>query len=169
MKLICKTWTTWSSIKLPLTLVGECKCICIPSPFLPPCLHLDWQRLGLGDWRQNQIKATHQPITNRTENVSLVMGCVSRWKVSLRVCIPNPGFGKGSKLPVVGKQTQLYKMKYANVCPNLHECPGWKMITSLLCSVPIAFTLLLFSLSLHSSPDIITMGKLSDATFFEPA
>lgn len=169
MKLICKTWTTWSSIKLPLTLVGECKCICIPSPFLPPCLHLDWQRLGLGDWRQNQIKATHQPITNRTENVSLVMGCVSRWKVSLRVCVPNPGFGKGSKLPVVGKQAQLYKMKYANVCPNLHECPGWKMITSLLCSVPIAFTLLLFSLSLHSSPDIITMGKLSDATFFEPA
>jgi hypothetical protein len=36
--------------------------------------------LGLGDWRGNQIKATHQPIANRTENVSLMMGSITRWK-----------------------------------------------------------------------------------------
>lgn len=107
-----------------------------PLPASPhPCLHLDWQRLGLGDWRQNQIKATHQPITNRTENVSLVIERVSRWKVSLWVWVSKPGLGKGSKLPVVGKQTQLYKIKYANGCPSLCESLEWKMISSLLCSV----------------------------------
>lgn len=134
------------------------------SPFLPAS---DWQRLGLGDWRQNQIQATHQPITNRTKNVSLVMGCVSRWKVSLRVCVSKPGLGKGSKLPVLGKQTHFTRRSMLIAAP-VSECPGWKMIASLLCSVLIAFTLLLFSLSLNSSPDIITMGKLSDVTILEP-
>lgn len=80
---------------------------------LPACF-LIWQRLGLWDWRENQIKATHQPIANRTENVSLMMGCVTRWKVSLRLCVSKPGFTKDAKLPGLSKQTRIYKMKYAN-------------------------------------------------------
>lgn len=81
-----------------------------PSLPLPVCF-LIWQRLGLRDWRENQIKATHQPIANRTENVSLMMGCVTRWKVPLWVCISKPDFTKGSKLLALSKQTQIYKMK----------------------------------------------------------
>lgn len=82
---------------------------------LPACF-LIWQGLAIGDWRENQIKATHQPIANRTENVSLMMGCVTRWKVSPWLCISKPCLGKNAKLPVLSKQTRLYKMKYANGC-----------------------------------------------------
>lgn len=117
MKLICKTWTT--RIKLLLRSLDECKCICIFPSFPLPACFLIWQRLGLGGWRENQIKATHQPIANRTENVSLMMGCVTRWKVSLWVCVSKPDFGKGSKLPALGKQAQLYKMKQANGCSSI--------------------------------------------------
>lgn len=119
MKLICKTWMTWSSIKLLLRSLGECKCICIfPLHLLPACF-LIWQGLAIGDWRENQIKATHQPIANRTENVSLMMGCVTRWKVSPWLCISKSCLGKNAKLPVLSKQTQLYKMKYANGCSSI--------------------------------------------------
>lgn len=82
---------------------------------LPACF-LIWQGLKHGDWRENQIKATHQPIANKTANVSRMMGCVTRWKFSLWVCVSKAGFSTGAKLPGLSKQTRLYKMKYANGC-----------------------------------------------------
>lgn len=119
MKPICKTWTTWTSINYFWDhLVNANAYVFFHLCPLPACF-LIWQRLRLGDWRENQIKATHQSIANRTEDVSLMMGCVTRWKVSLWVCISKPGFSKGSKLPALCKQTQLYKMKYANGCSSV--------------------------------------------------
>lgn len=167
MKLICKTWTNWSSIELLLRSLDECKCICIFLHSSPPCLLLNWQTLGLGDWRQNQIKATHQPITNRTENVSLVTGCETRWKVSLRVCISKPGF-RVSGLPVLSKQIELTRWSMLMTAPASVDALDGKWLTLYFDRFLWPFTLLLFSLSLHSFPDIITMRKSPDVTIPGP-
>lgn len=135
-------------------LVNASAYVFFPLHPLPACF-LIWQGLAIGDWRENQIKATHQPIANRTENVSLMMGCVTRWKVSPWLCISEPCLGKNAKLPVLCKQTQLYK-KYANWL--LQQSVGLLWMES--CSIPIPFASLLFSLCLSFSRDMITMGKI---------